>query len=55
MSTPKAAIHGFRRPVASATAPRTGEVNAMTMPAAAVAKPQIDCPRVASPTTAEAK
>src|SRR3972149_247289 len=54
-STPKPAIQGLRRPVASAMAPRTGENSAMKMPAAPVAKPQSACPRVASPTTADAK
>ena len=40
---------------ASATAPRMGDVQAMKMPAAAVAKPHSDWPRAASPTTVEAK
>ena len=38
---PNAAIHGLRRPPASAIAPRTGDNTAMTRPAADVAKPHI--------------
>ena len=34
-SRPKNAIHGLRRPAASATAPNTGDSSAMTRPAAA--------------------
>jgi hypothetical protein len=36
-SAPKAAIHGFLGPVASAMAPSAGEVSAMASPAAPVA------------------
>jgi len=36
-SAPNAAIHGLRRPLASAIAPSTGDISAMTRPADAVA------------------
>ena len=36
-TTPNPAIHGLRPPAASAIAPSTGDENAMTRPAAAVA------------------
>src|SRR6516164_5509846 len=52
---PNAAIHGLRRPLASAIAPRTGDSNAIAMPAAAVAKPQSACPLAASGATCVAK
>ena len=53
--SPNAAIHGLRRPEASATAPSTGEKTAMTSPAAPVAKPHRLCPSAGVEATAEAK
>ncbi len=38
-SAPNPAIHGLRRPLASAIAPSTGDISAITRPAAAVAYP----------------
>ena len=52
---PNAAIHGLRRPEASAIAPRTGDISAIAMPAAAVAKPHSACPLAASGATWVAK
>src|SRR6266481_4276755 len=43
-SAPKPAIHGLRRPLASAIAPSIGDISAIIMPEAAVAKPHNDCP-----------
>jgi len=40
----KPAIHGLRRPLASATAPSTGDSSAIVSPAAAAANPHIACP-----------
>src|SRR5690606_34744117 len=54
-SAPKAAIHGLRRPLASATAPSTGDNIAITSPAAAVAKPHSACPVAGSGATRLAK
>jgi hypothetical protein len=48
---PKAAIHGLRRPEASAIAPRTGEASAIAIPAEAVAKPHNACPAAGSGAT----
>src|SRR5204863_5021574 len=52
---PKAAIHGLRRPAASAIAPSTGDNSAITRPAAAAAKPHIACPDAGSDATRLAK
>src|SRR3954471_18965305 len=52
---PKPAIHGLRRPLASAMAPSNGEDSAITSPAAAVAKPHNDCPVAGSEATRVAK
>ena len=54
-STVNAAIHGLRRPDASAMEPSTGESSATVKPAAAVAKPHSACPRTGSGAIAEAK
>ena len=54
-STPNAAIHGLRGPVASAIAPMNGEVSAIAMPAAAAANPHSACPSAGLFATAEAK
>ena len=54
-SAPNAAIHGLRRPLASAIAPSTGDSSAITSPAAAVAKPHSDCPLAGSAATWVAK
>src|SRR4051794_26370585 len=54
-STPNAAIHGLRRPLASAMAPSTGDSSAIITPAAAVAKPHSDCPLAGSEATWVAK
>ena len=43
-STPNPAIHGLRRPDASAMAPNTGDISAIAKPAAAVANPHNACP-----------
>src|SRR5258708_10525709 len=48
---PNAAIHGLRRPLASAIAPRTGDNSAIVKPAVAVAKPHSDCPPAGSDAT----
>lgn len=55
MSTPNAAIHGLRRPEASAIAPSTGDRNAIATPPALVANPHNACPVTASEATADAK
>ena len=54
-TAPNAAIHGLRRPLASAIAPSNGDASAITRPAAAVAKPHIDWPAAASDATRVAK
>src|ERR1700674_6028964 len=54
-SAPNAAIHGLRRPLASAIAPSTGDISAISNPAAAVAKPHSDCPLAGSDDTWVAK
>ena len=54
-SAPKPAIHGLRRPLASAIAPSTGDSNAITSPAAAVANPHSACPLAGSGATKLAK
>src|SRR5690242_13203740 len=54
-SPPNAAIHGLRRPLASAMAPNAGDVTAIIKPAAAVAKPHRACPRAGSAATWVAK
>src|SRR5260370_42170081 len=54
-SAPNAAIHGLRRPLTSAIAPSTGDISAITKPAAAVAKPHSDCPLAGSDATWVAK
>ncbi len=52
---PNAAIHGLRRPLASAIAPSTGDNSAIVKPAVAVAKPHSDCPLAGSDATWVAK
>jgi hypothetical protein len=52
---PNAAIHGLRRPLASAIAPNTGDINAIINPAAAVANPHKDWPLAGSAATRLAK
>ena len=52
---PNAAIHGLRRPEASAIAPKTGDNNAIAIPAAAVAKPHSAWPLAGSGATWVAK
>src|SRR5580698_4928000 len=54
-SAPNPAIHGLRRPLASAIAPSTGEDSAITRPAIAVANPHSDCPLAGSAATWVAK
>src|SRR5258708_35003924 len=52
---PNPAIHGLRRPLASAIAPRTGDISAIIRPAAAVANPHSACPLAGSGATKPAK
>ena len=54
-SAPKPAIHGLRRPLASAIAPSTGDSSAIIRPAAAVANPHSACPCAGSGATKLAK
>ncbi len=54
-SAPKPAIHGLRRPLASAIAPSSGDISAIINPAAAVAKPHSACPLAGSEATWVAK
>ena len=54
-SAPNAAIHGLRRPLASAMAPSTGDSSAISNPAAAVANPHKACPWAGSEATWVAK
>src|SRR5690349_376486 len=52
---PKTAIHGLRRPLASAMAPSTGESAAIASPAPLAAKPQSAWPCAGSAAIAAAK
>src|SRR5262249_49630452 len=54
-SVPNPAIHGLRRPLASAIAPSTGDISAIIRPAAAVANPHSACPLAGSGATKFAK
>ena len=54
-NAPNPAIHGLRRPLASAIAPSTGDISAIANPAAAVANPHSACPLAGSGATKLAK